>query len=429
MICIACVTPTQLKRFVHERGTFTRCVYCGEEGTAVEPKVFFDYVLERVDENVATEGDLSSWEETSIYDLGSDDINTATIDVVLSEWFNLGDDPYYGDLMAYLPEAYVKNDRGGDRHFYVDDGQLERNIYEDRWDQFLAGIQHSHRFFNTQAREFLESIFGFVSGGDGALKPEVVRELRRGEMLFRARSVNGYDAAKAIKAAPAKQLGPAPKEMAGSQRMTPSGISALYCALDRQTCLSEIRSITGDSVVSGALTPTSSLKLLDLTQLAGAEPPTLTVFDPGYLDGMHLKTFVRSVVKKMSRPRGRNDELSYLSTQVVFEFLRLRFVGQVDGLVFPSVQTGEKGTNVVLFPEVCQISDEQYQPPDETERFIGEVAEVAMPIFKPEDRLAFVAGSLRFHKITAIETHAMEFERIGDMFMSDLDRERFKGYF
>ena len=211
--------------------------------------------------------------------------------------------------------------------------------------------------------------------------------------------------------------------------MTPSGISALYCALDRQTCLSEIRSITGDSVVSGALTPTSSLKLLDLTHLAKAEPPTLTIFDQGYLDGMHLKTFVRSLVKKMSRPRGRNDELSYLSTQVVFEFLRLRFDGQVDGLVFPSVQTGEKGTNVVLFPEVCQISDEQHLPPDETERFIGEVAEVTKPVFKPEDRLAFVGGSLRFHKITAIETHAMEFERIGDMFMSDLDRDRFKGYF
>ena len=77
MICINCVTPTQLKRFVHDRGTFARCFYCGKEGTAVEPKVFFDYVLERVDENVATEGDLSAWEETSIYNLGADDINTA----------------------------------------------------------------------------------------------------------------------------------------------------------------------------------------------------------------------------------------------------------------------------------------------------------------------------------------------------------------
>ncbi|MNG14439.1 hypothetical protein D3C84_981900 [compost metagenome] len=53
----------------------------------------------------------------------------------------------------------------------------------------------------------------------------------------------------------------------------------------------------------------------------------------------------------MSRPKARNDELRYLSTQVVFEYLRLRFGKSVDGLVFPSVQTGEAGTNVVLFPE------------------------------------------------------------------------------
>ena len=49
--------------------------------------------------------------------------------------------------------------------------------------------------------------------------------------------------------------------------MTPNGISALYCALERETCLSEIRSITGDHVVSTALTPVAELKLLDLTAL------------------------------------------------------------------------------------------------------------------------------------------------------------------
>ena len=58
----------------------------------------------------------------------------------------------------------------------------------------------------------------------------------------------------------------------------------------------------------------------------------------------------------MSRPKARNDELSYLSTQVVFEYLRLRFGKQVDGLVFPSVQTGEAGTNVVLFPEASRLA-------------------------------------------------------------------------
>ncbi|MFO6407484.1 RES family NAD+ phosphorylase, partial [Pseudomonas aeruginosa] len=127
--------------------------------------------------------------------------------------------------------------------------------------------------------------------------------------------------------------------------------SALYCALERETCLSEIRSITGDHVVSTALTPVAELKLLDLTALDQLEPPDLSLLDVGFREALHRKVFLGSLVKKMSRPKARNDELSYLSTQVVFEYLRLRFGKQVDGLVFPSVQTGEAGTNVVLLPE------------------------------------------------------------------------------
>lgn len=76
----------------------------------------------------------------------------------------------------------------------------------------------------------------------------------------------------------------------------------------------------------------------------------------GYRKALHRKVFLGSLVKKMSRPKARNDELSYLSTQVVFEYLRLRFGEQVDGLVFPSVQTGEAGTNVVLFPEASRLA-------------------------------------------------------------------------
>lgn len=175
--------------------------------------------------------------------------------------------------------------------------------------------------------------------------------------------------------------------------------------------MSEIRSITGDNVVSGALTPTTELKLLDLTKLELVEPPKLTIFDVGYRDSLHLKTFIKSMVTKMSKPKGRNDDLSYLSTQVVFEYLRLKFRKQVDGLIFPSVQTGEVGTNVVLFPEVSVISKEFYNPNELTEFFVN-------------DKLAVVDKSLRFHRVTAIKTSAIEHDNIYELFMSDLVRTR-----
>lgn len=353
MICSGCVTPRLLKEVVWNRGQLGQCSYCRQVDLAVGRKIFFDHILELVEKNVATEEDLTPYELDLIYECGSDHITVDSIDIVLSEWFELCDEVYFDDLMAYLPKHYLKTAEGYDRHYYSDDGDFELNIYDDKWEEFIVGIRHTHRFFNPKAECFLDSVFSMLTEVD-MLKPDVVRTINKGELLYKARTAQTFDAAKRIMGSPNTELGPAPKDKASSQRMTPNGISALYCALERETCLSEIRSITGDNVVSGAMTPTTQLKLLDLTKLELVEPPKLTIFNEGYRDSLHLKTFIKSLVKKMSKPKGRNDDLSYLSTQVVFEYLRLKFGKQVDGLVFPSVQTGEVGTNVVLFPEASR---------------------------------------------------------------------------
>lgn len=175
------------------------------------------------------------------------------------------------------------------------------------------------------------------------------------------------------------------------------------------------------NVISVAITPTSSLKLLDFTKLRLVETPKLTVLDKNYLDLMHLKTFISSLVKKMSMPKGRNDELSYLSSQVVFEYLRLRYRSQVDGLVFPSVQTGGKGTNIVLFPEASTIGKNFYNQPDE---FFGYIESAVSGFSIVAEKLEIVAKSIRFHKIKSIETIAEEFDSIDAFFMSENYREQ-----
>lgn len=422
MICSSCVSPKPLKDLVNRHGLLGTCSYCKSNGTVVETKLLFDYIYERVRENVAAEDDLSDFEHASIYELGSDDIAVNSYDIVLMEWFNLEDEVYFDDLCNGVPDDFKINSNGNETHFYCDDGLLERNFYEDRWAKFIDDIRHAHRFFNPNARGFLDSAFRLLVSEKDELKPEVIRALDPGAELFRARSVDSYAKAKTIADNPAAQLGPTPKGRASSQRMTPNGISALYCALERNTCLSEIRSITGDDVVSVALTPTVSLKLLDLTKLEQVESPELTLLDVGYLDAQHLKTFLKSLVKKMSKPKGRNDELSYLSTQVVFEYLRLRFGKQVDGLIFPSVQTGEKGTNVVLFPEASVISPKLYEPPNE---MAFAFKDKPAAVFEPHEKLAVISASLRFHKVKAVQTEAITYRKLHELYMTDEVRNRF----
>lgn len=422
MICADCVTPDLLKKVVSDTGTKRVCTYCDNDTIAAEVKFIFDYILQRVDENVATEDDLSHFELGMLYECGSDEIPVASIDVVLAEWLGLGDEKYFNDLMDYVPKSYLNDVRGQEKHYFGDDGTLEQNVFEERWNRFVEEIRYAHRFFNPNAKEFLESLFSFLSTPEGVLRPECIRIIGKGDEIYRARVAHTPRDAKNMQDEPWKQFGTAPKDKVGSQRMTPSGISALYCAFERATCLSEIRSITGDHVVSVALTPVNELKLLDLTKLEAVEISKSTLLDVGYRNLMHLHGFVSSLVTKMSRPRGRSDELAYLSTQVIFEYLRLTFASQVQGLVFPSVQTGENGTNVVLFPESSTVSKNLYYAPGEMMKAFGDVPD---QLFEDTANLACIAGSLRFHKVRAIVTEAEEFSQIYELYQSDLDRRRF----
>ncbi|WP_219842183.1 RES domain-containing protein [Xanthomonas arboricola] len=412
--------PKPLKHFIDEGGESGACSYCCRKGTVIASEALFEYIYTRVRENVASEENLSDFEHNMLYIGGSDEIEVSSYETVLGEWLGLGSEVYFDDLCTQVPEDFRVNMHGQETHFYLDDGLLERNFYEDRWGQFIDGIRHAHRFFNPNARAFLDLVFQLLVTEDNKLKSEVIRTVECGTELYRARSVSSPANAKEIADDPVSQLGVTPKDKSSSQRMTPNGISALYCALERETCLSEIRSITGDDVVSVALTPISEVKLLDLTMLEQVEPASLTLLDRGYLDALHLKTFLKSLVKKMSKPKGRNDELSYLSTQVVFEYLRLRFGRQVDGLLFPSVQTGERGTNVVMFPETSRIVGDKRT----------KVAEGTAPDAEANDppapgtKLEVVDGSLHFHRVRAIRTEADTYRNLYELYLGDETRRR-----
>ncbi|MDU1801574.1 MAG: hypothetical protein E6X63_35385 [Pseudomonas aeruginosa] len=72
-----------------------------------------------------------------------------------------------------------------------------------------------------------------------------------------------------------------------------------------------------------------------------------------------------------------------------------------------------------------------YVPPPEAdaERLGDEKPPVVVEVeldnpFKPPTKVIVVHGSIRYHKVTAIETQAREYRHIYDIFMSDETRKR-----
>ena len=418
MICVNCVAPKSLRKLFEKSHAIGECKYCGHKGAGMELRELFGYIYDRVRENVIRDIDLTDVEQGFIYFGKSDEILIGDVCNVLGDYFMLYNEPYFIDICAAVPAELQSDDRGeSDTNYCCDNGTLTLNYYERRWRDFVKNVRHKRRYFNKSAEDFLDDAFSVLVNDDKQLKSDVIRTIPHGDLLFRARYAQDETSAKEIANNLDLQFGPAPESLTGNQRMTPNGVSALYCALDPNTCLSEIRSITGDHVVTVALTPISELKLLDLTVLDQVEPPALTPLDEGFRNSWHRKAFLDSLVDKMSLPKARNDELSYLSTQVVFEYLKLRFGEYMDGLVFPSVQTGRKGTNVVIFPEASRVSSTPIADPD------SEDALSELPA-----KLRVLPDTLRFHKITSIETTSQVEKHFENLLTSDRNTKGWPWY-
>jgi hypothetical protein len=72
---------------------------------------------------------------------------------------------------------------------------------------------------------------------------------------------------------------------------------------------------------------------------------------------MEKATFLRSLTQRISKPVMPNDEASeYLPTQAVADFLSTQSKLSLDGILFPSVQSGT-GLNVVLFHKAARVEE------------------------------------------------------------------------
>ncbi|WP_256589108.1 hypothetical protein [Pseudomonas sp. ACN8] len=119
---------------------------------------------------------------------------------------DLGNESYFDDLCSGVPAEFNLDDVGDTTHFYGEDDAMEVNFYEGLWDQFVEDVQYTHRFFNANAGEFLDSVFSLLVTDNEDLKPEAIRTVVNGDLMYRARLAKGFSEAEEIINDPAGQL-------------------------------------------------------------------------------------------------------------------------------------------------------------------------------------------------------------------------------
>ena len=312
LICENCIGARALHNWFQSKSEQASCSYCDTKGPCIPKKTFLQYTMDRFFEISIPVDDLSGFEQIDIYG-GSDEHYVQTYDIFIEEKLETENE----DLMLDIVEFVGSEISNKNTLFALDEGKFTNNEYDYEWANFLNQICHSKRFFNKEAYTFLDKLFEHIHSNNIPCQ-DYIEDLTPETKLFRARKCNNKSIREQIVGNPSSQLGPVPNTIASNQRMTPVGISSLYCAMDRETCLSEIRSITGDIVISGGFVPKDNLKLLAISKISDKSSRPVTPYNEEYRDIRHRLRFIRKLTNLMSRPSPNGGALDYISTQCIF---------------------------------------------------------------------------------------------------------------
>jgi hypothetical protein len=213
------------------------------------------------------------------------------------------------------------------------------------WKGFCHAIKYETRYVfwlrhdedEEQLRSWGEVPTARILEELGALveRLSLVRTLPAGHRLARGRPQSGVSHGWG-----ARELGTAPVDRATkSSRMSPAGIPLFYGSKDAATAAAEVRAGTRATSVSyGWFATSRPCIVVDFSNVE--RPPS--IFDLDRSSSRRPLMFLQSFVDDLrARPRPTFEEIDYVPTQVVTEYLLKIFAPgrRVSGLIYPSSMT------------------------------------------------------------------------------------------
>ena len=353
-ICKNCIVDDFLRAEIDSNSAVVECSECGQKrkgisiddlGRRLEGILRRYYVVgEETKHFASADDDRGSWQQIG------DDLSDIVQDV-LGECYNC-----HSSIVDAVKEAEECDPSSGD-YGYWEDGtnyqfrfiQYEPSAFPG-WHETRAELKHGRRFFSPAAMSMFAALFEGIDDikarVDGKQAPVCYR-LPLGDQLFRARVVDSESMQIDVIAAPARQVGPPPPELARSGRMNAEGVSVVYASSEASTCVAEMRPAIGSTLAVVELRTTRKLRVLDLRRLETAWAEH-SFFDPKHSEKRIRLAALRQLHEQVSRPILPGRESDYIVTQTMAEYLAHVCAKPFDGIVFRSAQDAD-GTNIVLF--------------------------------------------------------------------------------
>ncbi|MBY8609287.1 RES family NAD+ phosphorylase [Burkholderia arboris] len=389
-ICVNCIGDDYLRDEIRASGCVASCSVCGATAISWSTRQY----ARRIFSIFESRFNASAPEPFMGASLISDGLTAAEVIQAITK---CADDRAADLMLEALHDEWPWSPQNGDDDPLDDD--LRFNL-DDRatadsflWNEIEEELRTRSRYFNPTIETRLHEMFSGVETLPNAMRRSAVKAAGPGSDLtrvWRMRVTSALDGLNKILTNPERELGSPPPHAARSGRMNAAGISVFYGATDMETCVGEVRAPVGACCVVAAFDIVRELSLLDISVITAAEVGNLSHFDPDYVHKRGRAAFLQHLSRALQTPVLPGDEADgYLPSQMVAEFLGSRRLPRFDGVVFPSIQSGGKGTNVVLFHHASVVQSpptmrqlELDAPDPEVDELL--IVERAVPVARPK---------------------------------------------
>ena len=361
-ICFECIGDDHLSALATKDGKKSRCQYCGEKNKSVTLEYLSDHIEKAFKIHFTrTPDEPDSMQYAMLKDRES-----------TYDWYREGQESAYAimdaanlreniaiDIQSILEFRHEDWDSAaaGIECEFASDAHYEEIMpgdheWHEQWDEFERLIKTEARFFSRTAAAHLSRLFDDIdqmkTRDEGTLVVDAGPDTALSH-LYRGRVFQAEQPLLKAMKRPDLELSAPPPWAAGAGRMNARGISAFYGATSPEIALAEVRPPVGSRVALAKFDIKRPLRLLDLAAL-GKVLERGSIFDPDYAYRLGRMTFLATLSERMAQPVMPDDQdMEYLPTQAIADFLSTEGKVPLDGILFASVQVGGNGLNVVLF--------------------------------------------------------------------------------
>ena len=351
--CTECFDDDYLREYIQQEGEVGECAYCGAaEVPSIDPGKLADlfqpllelYEPAQYGVNVMPGQEMFRVGET-LAQLMYEDWQLFS-DGVLDRMEDLVEDILYGGLFDRREGECIDPlwTRLDDVFTYRSPGHY--------WSTFVEHMTTRRRYvFDTDSEDFVDPrgwLPQVMSSTECQLAPDTP--------MWRARLASDVGVPVGSRDLPSPaDMGAPPAAQAVAGRANPQGIPHLYCALDEDTAVAEVRPWVGARVWVSEWRPVCELRIVDLTDLRYFRTPF------GIQDlrrEVQRREFMRAVSQELAKPVSAHEsQLAYLPTQYVSEVVQ---EAGYSGIAYVSSQR-PGGRNLVVFdPSVPQMRNDPW---------------------------------------------------------------------